>query len=169
MRAAVEQPAEEEPQPRPEEQTQVRQEQPQPQMQAQAQAAAQSPLQAQEQATEFEMPRPGDILVSGPLPSLTGYEDLVELMEKNPQDTGSYMAMATAYVNAGEMESALRVYRRLIKRPGVSAMLLGMIDEELDDLRASAGNLPRYHQVRGDLYLKLGRHREAIEEYNKLV
>jgi hypothetical protein len=169
MRAAMEQPAEEEPQPRPEEQTQVRQEQPQPQMQAQAQAAVQSPLQAQEQATEFEMPRPGDILVSGPLPSLTGYEDLVELMEKNPQDTGSYMAMATAYVNAGEMESALRVYRRLIKRPGVSAMLLGMIDEELDDLRASAGNLPRYHQVRGDLYLKLGRHREAIEEYNKLV
>ena len=115
------------------------------------------------------MPRPGDPTVSGPLPVLTGYEDLVELMEKNPQDVGSYMAMATAYVNSGEFESALRVYRRLIKRPGVSATMLNMVDEELEELKGSAGEMPRYHQVRGDLFLKLGRHREAIDEYNKVV
>jgi hypothetical protein len=138
-----------------------------------ARAAVQEPMQepTQEPAPEhtFTMPKPGDPTVSGPLPSLTGYEDLVALMEKNPQDTGSYMAMATAYADAGEFENALRVYRRLIKRPGVSATLLNMVDEELEELRSGAGNLPRYHQVRGDLFLKLGRHREAIEECNKLV
>jgi pentatricopeptide repeat protein len=147
---------------RAEEPAQVEEQEPQP-----------APATAQEQQREhepaFEMPKPGDTTVSGPLPALTGYEDLVELMEKNPQDTGSYMAMATAYVNSGELESALRVYRRMIKRPGVSATLLNMVDEELEELRDAASNLPRYHQVRGDLYLKLGRHREAIDEYNKLV
>ncbi|HET9492710.1 MAG TPA: hypothetical protein VFR15_00600 [Chloroflexia bacterium] len=135
--------------------------------QAPIEATAQEPEQEHEPA--FQMPRPGDTTVSGPLPALTGYEDLVELMEKNPEDIGSYMAMATAYVNSGEFESALRVYRRMIKRPGVSATLLNMVDEELEELGATAGDLPRYHQVRGDLFLKLGRHREAIDEYNKLV
>jgi pentatricopeptide repeat protein len=138
---------------------------------AEAQAPEQAVEQEQEQEYEpaFEMPRPGDTTVSGPLPVLTGYEDLVELMEKNPQDIGSYMAMANAYVNSGELESALRVYRRMIKRPGVSATLLNMVDEELEELRSTAGEMPRYHQVRGDLFLKLGRHLEAIDEYNKLV
>jgi pentatricopeptide repeat protein len=134
-------------------------------------AQAPAPVQEREPEQEpaFEMPRRGDATVSGPLPALTGYEDLVELLEKNPQDIGSYMAMATAYADAGELESALRVYRRMIKRPGVSATLLGMVDEELEELRQSAEHLPRYHQARGDLYLKLGRHREAIDEYNKVV
>jgi predicted negative regulator of RcsB-dependent stress response len=44
-----------------------------------------------------------------------------------------------------------------------------MVDEELEELKGSAGEMPRYHQVRGDLFLKLGRHREAIDEYNKVV
>lgn len=178
MRAVADTPAETQEQPPAQAQPPAEppmQAQPQAQPPMQAQPQAEPPMQAQPQATApepeqtFQMPGPGDFTVSGPLPVLTGYEDLVALMEQNPQDTGSYMAMATAYVNAGELESGLRVYRRLIKLPGVSATLLGMIDEELEDLRAGAGDLPRYHQVRGDLYLKLGRHREAIDEYNKLV
>jgi len=43
-----------------------------------------------------------------------------------------------------------------------------MIQEELADLEDQGRQYPRYFQVRGDLLVRQGHRREAIDEYNKL-
>jgi tetratricopeptide (TPR) repeat protein len=50
----------------------------------------------------------------------------------------------------------------------MSPAMLDVIAEELSDIEAEASNLPRFHQVLGDLYMKQGRYQEAIDEYNKI-
>jgi pentatricopeptide repeat protein len=111
----------------------------------------------------------GDITTSGPLPSLDGFEDLHEWIQMNPHDTGAHIALASAYTQAGDVESALRLYRRMLRKPNVSETVMRMIEDELIDMAPEADHIARFHQVRGDLYLRQGRHREAIEEFNKLV
>ncbi len=108
-------------------------------------------------------------LVSGPLPVLDGFEELLELVTYSPQDMGAHMALAAAYTQAGNLDAALRVYRRMLKkRNNVPAYMLQIIAEELADFEDEFGDRPRFHQVRGDLYMKQGRFREAVEEYNKI-
>jgi pentatricopeptide repeat protein len=112
---------------------------------------------------------PSDLLLSGPLPVLEGFEELHELVTYNPEDMGAHMALAAAYTQAGELDAALRVYRRMLKkRNKVPAYMLQIIAEELADFEDEFGDKPRFHQVRGDLYMKQGRFREAVEEYNKI-
>jgi pentatricopeptide repeat protein len=115
-----------------------------------------------------KMPAQGDILTSGPLPTLDGFEDLTAWIERYPQDMGAHMALASAYTQAGDIDTALRVYRRMLRKPSVSDNVLRMVQEELNDLEEQASQYPRYHQVRGDLLVRQGHRREAIEEYNKL-
>jgi pentatricopeptide repeat protein len=115
-----------------------------------------------------KMPTPGDITTSGPLPTLDGFEDLNAWIERYPQDMGAHMALASAYTQAGDIDTALRVYRRMLRKPNVSENVLRMVQDELADLEAQAQHYPRYHQVRGDLLVRQGHRREAIEEYNKL-
>jgi pentatricopeptide repeat protein len=114
------------------------------------------------------MPAQGDIMTSGPLPTLDGFEDLTAWIERYPQDMGAHMALASAYTQAGDIDTALRVYRRMLRKPNVSDNVLRMVQEELNDLEEQAAQYPRYHQVRGDLLVRQGHRREAIEEYNKL-
>jgi pentatricopeptide repeat protein len=116
-----------------------------------------------------KMPVRGDITTSGPLPSLDGFEDLNEWVERNPHDMGAHIALASAYTQAGEVDTALRVYRRMLRKPNVSDTVLRMIEDDLSELERDATQHARFHQLRGDLFLRLGRHREAIEEYNKLA
>jgi pentatricopeptide repeat protein len=114
------------------------------------------------------MPAQGDIMTSGPRPTLDGFEDLTAWIERYPQDMGAHMALASAYTQAGDIDTALRVYRRMLRKPNVSDNVLRMVQEELNDLEEQAAQYPRYHQVRGDLLVRQGHRREAIEEYNKL-
>jgi pentatricopeptide repeat protein len=108
-------------------------------------------------------------LVSGPLPVLDGFEELLELVTYSPEDMGAHMALAAAYTQAGNLDAALRVYRRMLKkRNNVPTYMLQIIAEELADFEGEFGDRPRFHQVRGDLYMRQGRFREAIEEYNKI-
>lgn len=117
---------------------------------------------------EVRMPSNIDILVTGPLPSLEGFEDVNEWAGSNTQDMGAQLAKASAYAQAQDFDAALRVYRKIIRSPTVSETMLKMIGDDLTDIEDDASHLPRYYQVVGDLLLKLGRHREAIEAYNKL-
>jgi len=55
-----------------------------------------------------------------------------------------------------------------LRKPNVSENVLGMIQDELTDLQDQAQQYPRYYQVRGDLLVRQGHRREAIDEYNKL-
>ncbi|HUP27807.1 MAG TPA: tetratricopeptide repeat protein, partial [Chloroflexia bacterium] len=105
---------------------------------------------------------------SGPLPALSSFSELQAMAERNPEDLSTLMALASAFTQSGELDSALRVYRRILKKRTISPGILSMVADEIDDLASEAGNLPRYHQVLGDLYMKQGRYKEAIEEYNKM-
>lgn len=78
------------------------------------------------------------------------------------------MALASAYAQSGEYDSALRVYRRALKKRNLSLAMLEVIADEISDLEADAADLPRFHQVLGDLYMKQGRYKDAIDEYNKI-
>jgi hypothetical protein len=120
------------------------------------------------QFEHVQLPARGDILSSGPLPPLEGYGDMNEWAMQNPQDVGAHLAMAAAYVQAEDVDTALRMYRKIIKMPGASPTVLSMIGDDLSDLEDMAKGLPRYYQVVGDLLLRLGRHKEAIEAYNKI-
>ena len=146
---------------------------PAPQAHTQAQAKTQpEPVASSLSGPLFEqsvrLPAESDLMTSGPLPSVAGLEDLVGLVANNPQDIGAHMALASAYAQAEDFDSALRVYRRIIKKPTTSETMLKMIWDDLSDLGPQAQHLPRYHQLSGDLLLRLGRHREAVEAYNKL-
>ena len=115
-----------------------------------------------------KLPAHRDILVTGPLPALEGFEDVSDWSTGSSPDMGTQLAMASAYAQSGDFDAALRVYRKLIRRPTTSTTMLRMIGDDLTDIEDVASYLPRYYQVMGDLLLRLGRHREAIEAYNKL-
>jgi hypothetical protein len=107
-------------------------------------------------------------ILSGPLPELQGFHQLQELLAGKPDDLGAHLALAVAYSQSGHLDHALYEYRQLLKRRQVPVPMLQMIEEQLSDLEEEAGSQARFHQVRGDLYMKQGRYQEAIEEYNKL-
>lgn len=115
-----------------------------------------------------KMPARNDILITGPLPSLEGFEDVSEWAGTNPQDVGTQLALAAGYAQAEDFDAALRVYRKIIRRPSTSDTILQMIGDDLGDIEDVAGHLPRYYQVVGDILMRLGRHREAVEAYNKI-
>ena len=129
------------------------------------------PMQGQQEATNVEMPKVGDgrsMYTSGPLPELEGFEALRQLVEANPDDIGAHMALAAGYSQLGDISTTLRVYRRVLRKRNVPAMFLSLIAEELNDYEREMQGDAHYHQVRGDLYMKQGRHQEAIQEYNKI-
>ena len=99
---------------------------------------------------------------------MEGFEALHEMADRNPDDLSTQMALAAAYAQSGEYDAALRTYRRTLKKRSMSPAMLDVIAEELSDIEAEASNLPRFHQVLGDLYMKQGRYQEAIDEYNKI-
>ncbi|MEO5953141.1 MAG: hypothetical protein ABIQ44_11805, partial [Chloroflexia bacterium] len=131
-----------------------------------------APQQTARRASDFnrpvKLPAHVDILVTGPLPALEGFEDVNEWAGVNTQDMGALLAMASAYAQAEDFDAALRVYRKIIRKPGTSETMLRMIGDDLTDIEGLASHVPRYWQVMGDLLLRLGRHREAVEAYNKL-
>jgi tetratricopeptide (TPR) repeat protein len=105
---------------------------------------------------------------SGPLPRLQGFEELQGWVSSNPEDMGAAIALASAYAQAGHTAYALRMYRRILKKRSVSPAILTMIGDELDEMEGELAGQPRYHQTRGDLLMKQGRFKEAIEEFNKI-
>lgn len=107
--------------------------------------------------------------LTGPLPTLSGFEELTELLASNPDDIGAYAAMAEAYTQAGQYEHAIQVYRRILKKRNLSASMLQMISDDLSDIQHEVEDLPRYHQVMGDMLMRMGRYKEAIDEYNKMA
>jgi|GEM_PF-4871134 len=111
---------------------------------------------------------PSKLLSSGPLPELDSFDELQEMTNRNPDDLSAHMALAAAYTQAGELDPALRVYRRLLKKRNLSTTMMQMIADELAEFERDARGQPRFHQVLGDLYMKQGLYREAIEEYNKI-
>ena len=114
------------------------------------------------------MPSRNDMMMSGPLPTLDGFDELQAMVTANPNDIGAHMALALAYTQVGDLDTSLRVYRRILKKRTISPGILQLIVEELSDFEADANGRPHFHQVRGDLYMKQGRFHEAVQEYNKI-
>jgi tetratricopeptide (TPR) repeat protein len=129
------------------------------------------PMQGQQDAQQVDMPRVGagrSMYTSGPLPELEGFEALRQVVEGNPDDIGAHMALAAGYSQLGDLNTTLRVYRRVLRKRNIPAMFLSLIAEELNDYESDMEGDAHYHQTRGDLYMKQGRHQEAILEYNKI-
>jgi hypothetical protein len=118
--------------------------------------------------TAAPMPSRRDMMMSGPLPSLDGFDELQAMVAANPGDVGAHMALALAYTQVGDLDTALRVYRRILKKRAITPGVLQLIIEELSDLEGEANGRAHFHQVRGDLYMKQGRFQEAVQEYNKI-
>jgi tetratricopeptide (TPR) repeat protein len=114
------------------------------------------------------MPSRNDMMMSGPLPTLDGFDELQAMVTANPNDIGAHMALALAYTQVGDLDTSLRVYRRILKKRTISPGILQLIVEELSDFEADANGRAHFHQVRGDLYMKQGRFHEAVQEYNKI-
>lgn len=143
-----------------------------PAYQYQPMQAAPAPEPQPQPQPQFEMPKVGavrDIFTSGPLPELEGFDQLRQLVDNNPDDIGAHMALASAYSQLGDNDTAVRVYRRILRKRNVSATFLRLITEELNDFEGEMQGNAHYHQVRGDLYTRTGRNYEAIQEYNKIV
>jgi hypothetical protein len=115
------------------------------------------------------MPSRNDMMMSGPLPALDGFDALQTAVTANPADIGAHMALAAAYTQMGDLDTALRVYHRILKKRTVSSAILQLIIEELSDFETEATGRSHYHQVRGDLYMRQGRFQEAVQEYNKIT
>jgi Tetratricopeptide repeat len=112
--------------------------------------------------------QPGALSATGPLPMVQGFEQLEKMVKEKPDDLGAHMALAVAYAQAGYMEHAMHEYGRLLKNRQVPAPMLQLISDLLSDVEDEATGSVRFHQARGDLYMKQGRYQEAIEEYNKI-
>ncbi len=126
--------------------------------------------QPQDQPSVAATPKlASELVLSGPLPEIEGFDELKTLVDNNPNDIGSHMALAAAYTQLGDLDTALRVYRRVLKKRIIPPTFLRLIQEELNDFSSELTGNAHYHQVRGDLYMKQGRHHEAIEEYNKIT
>lgn len=119
---------------------------------------AEPPTQSQEQ--------PAGGFTSGPLPPLEGFHHLQEIVASRPTDIGARMALAVAYTQAGHVDHALYEFRRILQNRNVPIPMLGFIEDQINELEIDPASAARFHQLRGDLYMKQGRYQEAIEEYN---
>lgn len=106
---------------------------------------------------------------SGPLPSLPDFQQMEQIVASRPNDPGAHMALAVAYSQSGHVEHAMNQFKWLLKLRQVPAPILQMVEEQLTDMESEASSFPRFHQVRGDLYMKQGRFQDAIEEYNRVA
>lgn len=107
-------------------------------------------------------------MTSGPLGKVTGFDDLEQMVAARPGEVGTHMALAVAYAQAGHTEHALNEYKRILNNRKVPPPMLQIISDQLDEMESEADGFARFHQLRGDLYMKQGRFEEAIEEYNKI-
>jgi pentatricopeptide repeat protein len=101
--------------------------------------------------------------------AIPGLHELQENAANNPTNGGLQIALATAYVHMGRLEEGLRVYRRMLSRPNATYGVVVVIQERLSDLEDQGEGKPNFHLLRGDLYMRQGHIREAVDEYNKIV
>jgi pentatricopeptide repeat protein len=100
---------------------------------------------------------------------MDGLRDLQEMASREPNNLGAFVALAVAYSQSGQLEQALRLYRRMLGKRNASPSLWQVVAERLSDLELDAAGNAQYHMARGDLLIRQGRMREAVEEYNKIV
>jgi cytochrome c-type biogenesis protein CcmH/NrfG len=107
-------------------------------------------------------------MTSGPLPAPQGFQHLEDIVATRPNDAGALMALAVAYRQGGHLEHAMYQFKRLLKIQQVPAPMLQMVEDQLSDMEADVAGVPRFHQLRGELFMKQGRFQDAIEEYNRV-
>jgi thioredoxin-like negative regulator of GroEL len=130
--------------------------------------AQQAPAPRPVSMPEGRSPYISSTQMSGGLAHVEGFESLQSIVAARPNDQGARIALAVAYTQAGHLEHALYEYRRLLQLRDISAPMLHMLDEQLVDVAEQADGMARFHQLRGDLYMKQGRFQDAIEEYNRV-
>ncbi len=100
---------------------------------------------------------------------IEGMSELREVAGSNPDNLGVQIALAIAFSQQGQLEEAMRIYRRMLARRTASQAVVQVVGERLSDVEDEAAGDPHFHLVRGDLYMKQGRIPEAVDEFNKIV
>lgn len=108
-------------------------------------------------------------IATSPIPLIDGLRDLQEMASREPNNLGALVGLAVAYSQSGQLDQALRLYRRMLGRRNATPGLWQIVAERLSDLEIDAAGSAQYHMARGDLFMRQGRMREAVEEYNRIV
>jgi len=126
------------------------------------------PTLSEEQPSEtrpFE-PSQATIAPQADEPDRSVIDSLLHRLEQNPDDCQARLALAAAYQQVDEPESAAAEYRRLIR--DVPELVPQLIDN-LKWLSHTWPDCAAAHRALGDAYMKLGLFQQAIEEYNYVL
>ena len=91
-------------------------------------------------------------------------EKYIEILESDPRDHGSRLALARAYAQAGDLDRALEQYQSMLS-------LGAMIGEVKDDLESAVESAPDHlptHELLADAYMKTGDLQRALAKYRWL-
>jgi hypothetical protein len=80
-------------------------------------------------------------------------------------DYQARVALARAYVRAGNLDASAQEYEQLARVPSVSGILL----KDLEDLIASHPEHHALHRVLGDAYMRTGRLQDALNAYKEAL
>jgi hypothetical protein len=115
--------------------------------------------------------------VEGPLPTVAagpaeespaqGPQALGYLVEpaSAQDDYQARVALARAYVRAGNLDASAQEYEQLARVPSVSGILV----KDLEDLVASHPDRHALHRVLGDAYMRAGRLQDALNAYKEAL
>ena len=96
------------------------------------------------------------------VPQALGY--LVEPASAQ-DDYQARVALARAYVRAGNLDASAQEYEQLARVPSVSGILV----KDLEDLVASHPDRHALHRVLGDAYMRTGRLQDALNAYKEAL
>ncbi len=122
-------------------------------------------------SVEGPLPTMADVSVAGSrpaeespaqVPQALGY--LVEPASAQ-DDYQARVALARAYVRAGNLDASAQEYEQLAKVPSVSSILV----KDLEDLVASHPDHHALHRVLGDAYMRAGRLQDALSAYKEAL
>ena len=101
---------------------------------------------------------------SAPVSDLADYLNRVQ---NSPRDFSANFELGRAYMQQKDYKQALEYYAMSIKLADKSA--IDNIVAKLQEMSSQSTELPRYHRVLGDAYMKQGHYHWALSEYSKAL
>ncbi|NWJ44964.1 MAG: tetratricopeptide repeat protein [Chloroflexi bacterium] len=107
-----------------------------------------------------------ELIAAEPAP-VADLSDYLKRLQNNPRDFSANFELGIAYMQQKEYKQALEYYATSIKLADKSA--LDNIVAKLQEMSSQSTELPRYHRVLGDAYMKQGHYHWALSEYSKAI
>ena len=91
-------------------------------------------------------------------------EEYVEILETDPRDHSSRLALARAYSRAGDLDHAVEQYQNMLS----FGAMVGEVKADLETVVESAPDHLPTHELLADVYMKTGDLQRALEKYRWL-